>query len=374
MSNRIRVLWLVKGLSPGGAEKLLVWMARVGDHSRFDYEVAYVQAAHNKLVPKLAELDVPARCLNGGVEYDLRWARRLRQLLIEGRYDVVHVHSPYVAGVARLVVRTLPRHQRPALITTEHNMWSSYQWPTRLLNALTYGLDRHRFAVSSEVRRGIWPVYRRDVEVLVQGFVISDVPELGQTGAIRAELGLAPDEVLLVTVAHLRAAKDYPGLLRAVRMLLDDGYPVQLAAAGSGPLSSDIAALRDELGLAGKVHLLGHRDDIFALLRESDVYVMASRLEGYPIALMEAMVCGCAIVATAVGGAPDAVRTGIDGLLVRPGRPRELADSLAALVTNPDYRSALGRAAIERSTMFDISRPTTRTEEVYAAITQHGFG
>ena len=72
------------------------------------------------------------------------------------------------------------------------------------------------------------------------------------------------------------------------------------------------------------MHLLGHRDDVFTLLRECDVFVMASQWEGYPLTLMEAMACGCAIVATAVGGAPDAVRTDIDGLLVEPGHAAQI--------------------------------------------------
>jgi glycosyltransferase involved in cell wall biosynthesis len=370
MSDRIRVLWMVKGLAPGGAEKLLVSMARVVDRSRFDYEVGYVLPTLDELVPELAELKVPAHCLAGGNEYDLRWAGRLRRLIISGHYDVIHTHSPYVAGIARVVTRTLPAHRRPALVATEHNVWPSYVWPTRVLNAMTYGLNQHHFAVSSEVRHQIWRIYQRHVELLVQGIVMEDASPLAKTGGIRAEFGLGTEEVLLLTVANMRPAKDYPGLLRAIRMLLDDGHPVQLAAAGGGPLMQNIAQLRDQLGLKEKVRLLGYRDDVFAILRDCDIFVMASQWEGYPIALMEAMASGCPIVATSVGGVTDAIRPGVDGLLVKPGHPRELADSIATLIVDPHRRSVLSLAAKERAAMFDITRPTRRLEEVYTSLTR----
>jgi glycosyltransferase involved in cell wall biosynthesis len=359
------VLWLVKGLSPGGAENLLVSMARVADRSRFAIEVGYLLPALDGLVPSFAAMDVPTHCLACAKEYDLGWAADLRRLLIAGSYDVVHGHSPYVSGVSRLVVQTLPRGSRPALVSTEHSLWSRYSWPTRTLNALTYGLDRHRFVVSDAVRRDIWGVYRSRVELLIQGIVMNDVPPLTSTTTIRTELGVGADETLLVTVANMRVEKDYPRLLRAMRILLDDGHPVRLAAAGGGPLAQQIAELRDELGLAGKVHLLGHRDDAFQLLRECDIFVLASRFEGYPVAIMEAMACGCAIVATAVGGVPDAVRANVDGVLVQGDRPRDLAEGIATLVVDPERRYAMSCAARERAAMFDITRPTGRVQDVY---------
>src|SRR5256885_14599853 len=110
----IRVLWLTKGLGPGGAERLLLSFAAIADRERFDLRAAYLLPWKNHLVAQLAALDVPAVCLDSRREVDVRWVHRLRTLVRAARIDVVHVHSPMVAALARPALRTLPRRDRPA--------------------------------------------------------------------------------------------------------------------------------------------------------------------------------------------------------------------------------------------------------------------
>ncbi len=114
----VRVLWLIKGLGPGGAERLLLSHAQRADRDRFDYGAAYVLPAKDHLVAELDALDVPCELLSA----DGNWARRLRHRLVEAPVDIVHVHSPRLAVTARLLTRTLGR-ARPAVMYTEHNVW-----------------------------------------------------------------------------------------------------------------------------------------------------------------------------------------------------------------------------------------------------------
>ena len=100
--KRYRVLSLIKGLGPGGAERLLVEQAAAGDRDRFQHEVAYVLDWKQHLVPELEALGVPTHCLGVNDERDPRWATRLAGLLRRERYDIVHAHSPVVATVARV--------------------------------------------------------------------------------------------------------------------------------------------------------------------------------------------------------------------------------------------------------------------------------
>src|SRR5918994_4193884 len=210
---RVRVLWLTKGLGPGGAETLLAASATARDRERFDYATAFVIPEKRALVPTLESAGVDVECLGATSRRDLRWAWRLRRRLAEQPVDVVHSHSPLVAAVARIVARTLPRRVRPTTVSTEHNIWPAYALPTRILNAVTYPLDEVHFAVSEEVRRSMPGWWRRRTETLVHGIATEDVrAHRSERGRMRRELGVAPDECLAVTIANYRVHKDYPTL------------------------------------------------------------------------------------------------------------------------------------------------------------------
>ncbi len=113
MSEPRRVLWLIKGLGPGGAERLLVAAAAAHDPERFRIEVAYLLPWKHHLVAELEALGVECTCLGVGDERDLRWVVRLRRRLRDAPVDVVHAHSPYAAGFGRLAVRSLPARAGP---------------------------------------------------------------------------------------------------------------------------------------------------------------------------------------------------------------------------------------------------------------------
>lgn len=367
---RLRVLWLVKGLGPGGAERLLASAARVHDHDRFALDVAYVLPAKSHLVPDLEAAGVVVHCLGDAGDRPGAWIPRLRRLLAEGRYDIVHLHSPLVAGVARLLSLTARPGRRPRLVSTEHNAWDTFSWPTRLLNGLTWGLDHAHLAVSEEARASVRPRRRsRRVEYLLHG---TDLETLDAARAhrarVRQELGVADDEVLVGTVANYRAQKAYPDLLAAARRVLDTSARARFVAVGQGPLEGEIHALHDRLGLGGRFALLGYRPDPEQVLAACDVFVLSSHFEGYPIALMEALAMGLPVVATAVGGVTDAIDDGVEGLLVPPARPEALAEALTTMVGDDALRQRCATAARTAGRRFDIANAVARTEEIYRSV------
>lgn len=349
------MLWLTKGLGPGGAERLLVETARAIDPERVDVTAAYVLTWKDHLAGALEAAGVEAICLSTR-RSDPRWPLRLRRLLTTGGFDVMHVHSPLPAAVARAVVRTVPRGDRPAIVATEHNTWTSHHPATRWANRLTGGGDDATFAVTDETLATMRGPAAARATVLVHGIDVAAVEaERAARDEARAELGFGAGDLVVGTVANLRPQKDHPNLLRAVRSLVDRGIDVRVVVVGQGPLEAEITALRDQLGLTDVVTLAGFRPDAVRVMAACDVFVLASAWEGLPVAVMEATALGLPIVATRVGGVAEALSDD-DAVLVRPGDPIALADGLAPVLQDDGLRLRLGEASRRVSPRFAIDR------------------
>jgi glycosyltransferase involved in cell wall biosynthesis len=365
----VRVLWLTKGLGPGGTETLLAACATAVDHEDFEYAAAYVVPEKRALVPLLEGAGVEVTCLGATARSDPRWTWRLRQLLLERPADIVHAHAPLLAAAARIVARTLPRRARPITLSTEHNIWPAYAASTRVFNALTYPLDVTHFAVSEEVRRSMPDWWRRRTETLLHGIAVDAArAHRSERDRMRRALGVGADECLAVTIANYRRHKDYSTLLAAARRIREGGAPVRFAAVGQGPLELEVIAEHARSGLGDAFMLLGYRPDALDVLAAADLFVLSSRQEGLPVALMEALALGLPVVATGVGGIPEAVTDGVEGRLVPAERPDQLADAILGLARDPECRTRMAKAATRRSTQFDVDRVVRRYEDCYRTL------
>lgn len=365
---RRKVLWLTKGLGLGGAEMLLALTAARLDPARFEVHVAYLLPWKDALVPQLEERGVRVRCLGARRTVDPRWPLRLRRLLRTEHYDIVHTHSPVPAVAARVLTGSGTR-----LVHTEHNVWSRYRWPTYAANAATYRRNAAVIAVSDGVADSIvrprWLPGRpyAEVETLLHG-VDPDQARHGEQARRHARrlLDLAPDTPVIGTVANLTPKKDHAGLLEAIDRARADVPDITALLVGTGPLEAELRSNVDDRGLGDHVRFLGMRDDVPELLPALDVFVLGSRFEGLPISLLEAMAAALPSVCTRVGGIPEALTDGQEGLLVPAADPSALATAVTKLLQDPQLRATMGAAARQRVRRdFSIDRAAERTAAIY---------
>ena len=194
--------------------------------------------------------------------------------------------------------------------------------------------------------------------------------ESADGAAFRDELGLSADHKLLVAIGNLYPVKGHRYLIEAMAMLAARHPTLHLAIAGRGELAPELAArAAAETALAGRVHLLGLRSDIPAVLAAADVFVLPSLSEGLPLALLEAMFAARPIVATDVGEVGAALGGGYAGILVKPGDGVALANALDDLLANRARARELGARARKRAAaQYDVSHMVRRYESIYSRL------
>ncbi|MDW8281226.1 MAG: glycosyltransferase [Myxococcales bacterium] len=281
-----------------------------------------------------------------GLGRELRPVRDLRaflfilRLLLQERPEVVHTHKTK-AGLLGRVAAALAGV--PVRVHTFHGhvlegYFSSYRaramlWMERMLAHLTTRL----VTVSPRVQRdlvhklGIAPAAR--FEVVPLGLDLAPFRHCDRLrGRLRAELGLPPEIRLVGMVGRMVPIKDHRTLLQAMHRL--DDPQVHAVLVGSGESEPAVRQAIDELGLGGRVHLLGWRRDLPLVYADLDVLALTSRNEGTPVAIIEALCAGVPVVATAVGGVPDVLRQG-RGVLVPPGDAARLSAALRMVLDDP---------------------------------------
>jgi len=360
-AQKPRVLWLFKELAVGGAERLLLELHPYLRDFRF-FPVA-VSRQPRDLEHEFRNAGMPAQTLDGRGHFDVRWISRFVALRRRIRPHLLHLHQPYPAIGGRLasVFTAIP------IVYTEHNVWDRHHPITRAGNALTLGLNDRIIAVSGPVRQSIVESrFGRRVasklEVIHNGIDVDRV----RADAMPIQHRLARPSY--GAVGHLRRSKGVDVLLRAAAIIQKRLPAAKGFVVGQGEHEPELVALKGRLGITS-LEFLGVRRDARQLIRQLDVFVVPSRQEGLPLALLEAMALERPIVATTAGGVPDALTDGQNALLVPPEAPEALADGILRLLSDRRLADELGRRAAQTlNERFTSAAAAARYANVYRAL------
>ncbi|MEA2448046.1 MAG: hypothetical protein QOK47_1683 [Actinomycetota bacterium] len=291
-------------------------------------------------MPKaVIELDIPDGLSSGHVVT----ARRLKRLIGSGGYTVVHAHGLRAGMDASLAARAAGVR---AIVTLHNLIRPETSGPLRSVlfrraESVVIALASHVFAVSQEMADQLtsrW-VGRRKVETLYIG---ASAPAVSRDGAeVRRELGVAENDLLVVTVARLARQKALDVLLDAVALLPG----VKLAIVGDGPLRTELEQHAATVGVAERVRFVGRKEEVGDYIAAADVFALSSSWEARALAAQEAILLKVPVVTTDVGGMSEIVTDGVSGRLVPAGDPAAFARALADVLGDRDKARRWGEAA-----------------------------
>lgn len=303
-------------------------------------------------------------------------ARQVRSVVSSGRYDIVHVHTPVAAFVTRYALRGRSSTIKPRMIYTAHGFHFHSQG-VRLKNALFQTLEklggrwtdylivinrtdeeaakRYHFVPPEK----IW--YMPGIGVNLRRFAPNGV-ETDDVEAVRREMTLCPGQPLLVMLAEFIPRKRHSDLLRAFARV--NRPNVHLALAGAGEGESATRRLAKSLGLEKRVHFLGFRRDVQALIRASTATILPSTQEGLSCSVMESLCLETPVIGTDIRGIRELVGSNA-GILVTPGDIEGLARAIEQILDHPEEARVMGRCGREHMQEFDLTHIVHCHERLY---------
>lgn len=364
---------IVYALDTGGLENGLVNVINRLPDDQFRHMVICLTVS-GKFSERIEKPDVPVIELKKPPGHDVNTYFNLWKVLRKYRPDIVHSRN-LAALEAQWITLALPGTKR---IHGEHgrdmNDLDGSNRKYNFFRSLTRPVIDHYIAVSQDLNRWLTQIIgvdERKVCQIYNGVDLNKFTDQKNTGVADVPQSFRQEGCLVVgTVGRLTPVKDQKGLLNSIALLIQEDEPLsdvlRVMIVGDGPLRISLEQQAKDLGLSEIIWFAGDRTDIPQLLQCMDVFVLPSLAEGISNTLLEAMACSLPLVATHVGGTPEIITEGEQGLLVEPQSPKALAEALLTLLKNESLRKkmgASGRKKVERN--FNWEATVSSYAEVY---------
>jgi Glycosyltransferase len=363
----VKVLHIIKSLGRGGAETLLPETLKLHDRSKFEFHYIYFLPWKNQMEGSIESAGGRVTCIpaNNNLQLLAKTAR-VSQYVREHKIELIHAHLPWAGVLARLV----GRRTGVPVIYTEHNKQERYHFATRILNLRTLNLLDTLICVSSDVEASVRkhkPSLSAPVRTILNGVNHRHYqrdPEKGS--AVRRDLGFGDDAIIIGTIAVFRFQKRLNVWIDTARKIHQRLPNARFVIVGDGPLKNELTEQVRALGLENIIVFTGLQEETRPYLSAMDIYMMSSIFEGLPIALLEAMACGCPVVTTDAGGIKEVIRYNTDGLMCTVDDTDNLVEMVCGLGTNPIERERLARNARKRiEESFSLQSMVSQLESLY---------
>lgn len=305
---------------------------------------------------------------------NLQAYRRLKKIIKQNEYDIIHCHTPMGSVIARLAAVSA-RKKGTKVIYTAHGFhffkgapfinWVIYYPIERLLAyitdvIITMNKEDYKRARKFRAKR---IEFVNGVGLDLNKFTVS-LPEEKQ--AIREELGLKEKDIFAISVAQLIKRKNHIVLIQAIAKLANANF--HLFICGDGVQLEELKEEARKLGVEGQVHFLGFQKDIYRLCSSADLFLFASLQEGLPVAVMEAMACGLPIIASNIRGNQDLIDNGKGGYLVAPTNVDGLKKRICAMLEHPEKLNSMKEYNLKKVKNYSIDFVVEQMADIYKSL------
>lgn len=334
----MKILYVIKGLGLGGAEKHVAQLAQAFKAQGHTVQIAYLLDYKDAWVRPLAEAGVPVTCIGGGKLWPVLAVVKMAALLQRFKPDLVHAHLP-ISGVYARLMKSLSGYR---LVYTEHNELDRLHPLTKRVHAWTHRLDDAAISCSQAVADSL----RWDSQVVDNGIT---EPLRPAKPSLRSTHGIPSDAVVFICVANMTPKKNHAMLIQAFDCAADRcEQDIRLVLVGQdategGALRAQAQSLKNSAAIV----FWGQHPCATDLMYEADVFVLASNHEGLPISLLEAMSVGLPSIVTCAGGMRAVVGDNC-GVAIDIGARDQLTDAVVSLAGDRDARCAMGGQAKRR--------------------------
>jgi glycosyltransferase involved in cell wall biosynthesis len=362
----MRVLHIINDLSSGGAQMLLKEALPVMKQSGIEPEVFVLDKRNIYYEQHLLNSGIPVHYSGHPNIFSPLHIAKIRSMLNLNIYDIVHSHN--FPSNYWLAIANYKRKYKLPLITTEHSTFNRRRNYRVLKGIESFVYNRYDkiIAISEATRNNLinWaPIVQEKVITIYNGV---DIPYYAHATPIPInELIPAHREgnVYILMVARLSIEKDHHTLIKALE-LLPAFYHVILA--GEGELLENIIQFAKERNVRQRVHFLGYRTDVAAIMKAVDVLVLSSHYEGFGLTVIEAMACGLPVIASDVEGLREVVLGA--GILFQQGDYKQLANKIEQLLANKSEYDHVAQLCRERVEQFSIERMVSRYVSIYSSV------
>jgi len=365
--EKIRILFVIGQLVYGGAEKQLVHLANSVDRERYEPMVCSF-SADAPLAEELVAQGVKTCILPKRMNPDLTRPFTLYKLVKD--FDPDLIHSCMFVGNTWSRIVGLVTH-KPVIISERSSGDYKPFWML-FIDKLLYPLgallivNSESGAESVRKRKEFRP---QKIKVIYNGIPFEQYAKEEKYIKLLQEFGIQPGGKVIAVVGRLSEEKNHELIFYALQKVLGTYPDVHLLCVGSGPRLDELKKLAKQLDIDDKVIFTGYRSDIPSILSAIDLLVLASKFEGVPNVLLEAMAAARPIVATSVGGVPEIITDGETGLLVPSMDVKAMAEAIIRILTDENMAQEMGRKGQEAvKKNFSVERMVSDTEKVYEGI------